>query len=226
LGIFGRRTKPSLTHHVAWTPEGDGATLLLFGDKTRHEWRWLFDPGIDPDDLLYVMQVFRSITKIEKAWGWPLTFPWIDASARSAQETADARASREAADVEAAREGDLNALVRTWRAGGEPVESPDDLVVGKTYVFAGDLAVYEGSYVGYRWDGTDVDFPNEHGEWFKFSSAESSEPGNVRMGRQAFMADSRSGRPYHAVVSIDAPAAEVATVYQQIRERYLRSETR
>lgn len=220
---FGGKRRPStqappdFARHISLTRDGKGATFEMRMIDGRPDWRWTYDSET-PDNSFTMIATEQAITEMEVELGLPLTF---SKRGTSRSKVGDG-GKRSLVELErAAAEGDDVAQVQHWFATGVPVHTADELAVGTFYCLAFDLARYERSFTGRRWEGfPDLDDEPEVALWHAFEPAEASRDSLGKAGVRYRDSDVRS-RAKTSVVVPRATQAEVERVFDRRRAAHL-----
>lgn len=225
---FGRvrhqpvQQKLALIRHVSLTRDGKGATFEMHLVDGKPDWRWTYDSGT-PDDSFTMIATEKAITDIERELGLPLTFETRGAPNRR---PANSGQRNEGELQRAASEGNAVAQIQLWFSTGRPIHDPTDLVGGTIYCLSFDLARYEHSFTGRRWEGfPDLDDEPELALWHAFEPAESGRSSIGKAGARYRDSDLRSSSK-QMVVLPTAPQAEVQRVFDRLRAEHLDLERR
>lgn len=213
MGLFGRKDVVIFERHVAFTPDGRGATFRRILDRKGIErWSWTYDLGV-PDNLQRMIATEMAVTLLEKELRLPLTWPMWDPDAPQETYTEPSDDERRASAEEALRSdpANLHAITRLWDLDGVVVQ-PEELVVGDVYSFGYDIGIYRRSFVGHMLDGYPefADDPGDYDEWFAFESSQSTDGDGSRFSREDW-----------TVKRISAPQVEAMRVFTGLREQHL-----
>jgi hypothetical protein len=218
--------KPELVRHVPFYKDGKGATFELRREDGKPKWSWRYDSGT-PDDFMTMMATDKAITTIEKELGLPLTFPHLDPDKpreKPVPETEEQKAEKLRDLERRADSGDAHAKSRLWELRGTPISDPSQLREGFIYYAGFDLGVYQGTFVGRRYEGyPDIDNEPEVREWFQFEMAESSQaaPNRYRIPAEDFLPETlESGEVRYTVIAPPVEQPMARTVFDQLRAEY------
>ncbi len=229
--VLEGEAEPSLVRHVELHSDGKGATFELRIVDGSPKWSWSYDPGI-PDDLNTTMATEAAIAEMERERGLPLTFPYLDPDREREDEeeeepeTEEEREQRLADLLRGAAEGQPSALRALWYETGTPVTNPDELVEGTIYCVPCDLAIYRGSFIGRKFEGTpSLDHEPGVDEWFTFESAQRTAPWDIgKDGTRTKREDFPSPQPLDGeatAVLPPAPQEDVRTAFDELRADHL-----
>jgi hypothetical protein len=221
-----QRSETVFLRHVGLQADGKGATFFL--NRLRDgelKWSWDYDGGLR-DDMMTMVATERALCVLEKELGMPMTFPHSDPDRPTSvakEPTPEEAAAADRDRRERAASGDPLAIRQLWYAAGEPVTTPESLVVGEYYNLSYDIAQYAGRHEGRRFDGYAelADEPdNDHGIWYAFETAErpSESPANgTRYNRKELAGEAGDPPP---VRSIPATREAIEWVFSELRESH------